>query len=100
MVDPVARATAARVRCCENAGGGAACATGDIGSNPKWMGDVINLRQARKARDRRAAEQAANEARARHGRTKAERALEKAEAERATRNIEQSRRERPDAPGD
>ena len=95
MVDPVARATAARVRCCENAGGGAACATGDIGGNPKWMGDVINLRQARKARDRRAAEQAANEARARHGRTKAERALEKAEAEKHNRTVDQAKLDAP-----
>jgi tRNA-dihydrouridine synthase len=59
------------------------------------MGDVVNLRQARKARDRKAAAQAAAEARALHGRTKAQKAVEKAEAERLARVIEQSRREPP-----
>jgi tRNA-dihydrouridine synthase len=59
------------------------------------MGDVINLRQARKARDRKAAEQAAAEARAVHGRSKAQKAVEKAEADRLARTIEQSRREPP-----
>jgi len=57
------------------------------------MGDVVNLRQARKARDRRQAEQAAVEARARHGRTKHQRALEDAEANRLAQRIEQSRRD-------
>ncbi len=55
------------------------------------MGDIINLRRARKARDRSAAEQAAAEARARHGRARGERALQKAEAERLARQVEQSR---------
>lgn len=59
------------------------------------MGDVVNLRQARKARDRRQAQQAAAEARARHGRTKQQRALEDAEADRLARTIEQSRRDTP-----
>ena len=59
------------------------------------MGDVINLRQARKARDRKTAGQAAAEARALHGRTKAQRKLEQAEAERLARRIEQSRRGPP-----
>lgn len=57
------------------------------------MGDVINLRQARKARDRKAAEQTAAEARALHGRTKGQRAVEKAELERLTKAVEQSKRE-------
>ncbi|HWI86826.1 MAG TPA: DUF4169 family protein [Sphingomonas sp.] len=57
------------------------------------MGDVINLRQARKARDRAAAAKAATEARALHGRTKAQRAIERAEAERLKHKIDQSRRE-------
>ena len=57
------------------------------------MGDVVNLRQARKARDREAAVQAAAEARALHGRTKAQRALENAEAERLARTVDQARRE-------
>lgn len=60
------------------------------------MGDVINLRQARKARDRRVAEQAAAEARALHGRTKAQRKLEKAEAAKLARAVDQSKLERPD----
>ena len=59
------------------------------------MGDVINLRQARKARDRKAAVQSAAEARALHGRTKAQRALEKAEADHLARIVEQSRRMPP-----
>jgi hypothetical protein len=57
------------------------------------MGDVINLRRARKARDRQAAGQAAAEARALHGRTKAQRAIEQAEAERLARRVDQSRRD-------
>jgi len=59
------------------------------------MGDLINLRQARKARDRRVAEQAAAEARALHGRTKTQRTREKAEAERLARAVDQSRLEPP-----
>jgi hypothetical protein len=55
------------------------------------MGDVINLRQARKARDRKLAEQAAAEARASHGRTKAQRRLEKAEAEKLARTVDQAK---------
>ncbi len=57
------------------------------------MGEVINLRRARKARGRQAAEQAAAEARARHGRTRAQRDAEQAEAERTRRTIDQARRE-------
>lgn len=59
------------------------------------MGDVVNLRRARKARDRRREEQAAAEARALHGRTKSERALQAAEAARAAHAIDQRRREAP-----
>ena len=57
------------------------------------MGEVVNLRQARKARDRKTAQQTAAEARALHGRTKAQKAIEKAEAVRLARAIEQSRRQ-------
>jgi hypothetical protein len=57
------------------------------------MGDVINLRQARKARDRKAAEQAAAGARALHGQTKGQRSMKKAEAERLAKAIEQARLE-------
>ena len=59
------------------------------------MGDVINLRQARKARDRNVAEQAAAEARALHGRTKAQRKLEKSEAEKLDRAVDQAKLDGP-----
>lgn len=59
------------------------------------MGDVINLRQARKARDRKAAEQAAAETRALHGRTKGQRKLEKAEADKLTRVVDQAKLDQP-----
>ncbi len=45
------------------------------------MGDVINLRQFRKAKERAAKEKAAKENRAKHGTTKAERSLTKASEE-------------------
>jgi ribonuclease T1 len=56
------------------------------------MGDVINLRLARKARARAEAAKQAAENRARHGRTKAERARDAAEAVRAERHLDQHRR--------
>lgn len=56
------------------------------------MGDVINLRLARKARARAEAAKQAAENRARHGRTKAERARDAAEAMRAERHLDQHRR--------
>jgi len=59
------------------------------------VGDVVNLRQARKARDRKAAEQAAAEARALHGRTKAQRNVERAEAEKLARTVDQSKLDGP-----
>jgi tRNA-dihydrouridine synthase len=55
------------------------------------MGDIVNLRQARKARDRKLAEQAAAEARALHGRTKGQRVAEKAEAERLAKAVAASK---------
>ena len=57
------------------------------------MGDPINLRRARKARDRAADAQAAAEARVRHGRTKGQRAAQQAEADRLARAVDQSKRE-------
>jgi len=54
------------------------------------MGDVISFRLARKARDRKLAQQAAAEARALHSRTKGQKAAEKAEAARLARAVEQS----------
>lgn len=52
------------------------------------MGDVINLRQARKARDRREKEAASGENRAKFGRAKAEKALEAASRARAERELD------------
>lgn len=59
------------------------------------MVEIVNLRLARKARQRAEAEMAAAGNRARHGRTKAERARDAAEAGRLTRTVEGARRERP-----
>ena len=60
------------------------------------MGDVINLRQARKWRDRRVAEGRAAENRARYGMTKAEKAGARDEADRLARQVEGARRDRDD----
>jgi hypothetical protein len=57
------------------------------------MGDVINLRQARKQRDRAAASRLAETNRAKFGRTKAERLAQKAEGERQDKQIDGARRE-------
>ena len=60
------------------------------------MGDVVNLRQARKRRDRRAAEDKAAENRAKFGMTKTEKAQARDEAERLARHVDGTRRERDD----
>lgn len=60
------------------------------------MAEIINLRSARKARARIAHEQQAAENRARFGRTKAEKARDRIEAERADRAHDGARRERDD----
>lgn len=52
------------------------------------MAEIVNLRLARKARDRRNAEQQASENRAKFGRTKAEKAKQKAEAGREASKLE------------
>lgn len=52
------------------------------------MGDVVNLRLARKAAARSAKEAQATANRAVHGRTRAERAATKAEAARAARLLD------------
>lgn len=57
------------------------------------MGDVINLRQARKRRDKTAASRLAEQNRAKFGRTKAERQAQQAEAERLTRQVDGARRD-------
>lgn len=58
------------------------------------MGDVINLRQARKQRDRAVASRLAETNRAKFGRTKAERLAQQAEAVRQDKQIEGARRDR------
>lgn len=60
------------------------------------MADVINLRLARKRRDREAAARAAAENRARFGRTPAEREREALEEQLARERLDQIRREEPD----
>ncbi len=56
-------------------------------------GKLINLRQARKTRHRAAAKQAGDENAVRFGRTKAEKAKDDADAEKAERHLDQHRRE-------
>jgi hypothetical protein len=60
-------------------------------SNP--MGDIVNLRQARKRAVRKDRESEAAANRARFGRTKAERALKQGEAERLRKDLDNAKRE-------
>jgi hypothetical protein len=55
------------------------------------MGDIINLRTARKRAARRKAEQSASQKRLVHGRAKPERALAAAREDKAQRNLDQHR---------
>jgi hypothetical protein len=57
------------------------------------MAEIVNLRQAKKQAARKVARSAADVNAARHGRTKAERELEKAQAEKATRALDGHKRE-------
>jgi hypothetical protein len=57
------------------------------------MAEIVNLRQARKARDRAQAAETAAQNRARHGRTRAERTASEAEAARAARDLAGKKRE-------
>jgi hypothetical protein len=57
------------------------------------MGEVVNLRAARKAAERHAARQKATENAAVHGRSKALKALEAARAEKAMRDLDGAKRE-------
>ena len=61
------------------------------------MADVVNLRRARKARERAAEESRAAENRVRFGRPKAEKRLGEAHAEKERRDLEGKRREREEA---
>jgi len=60
------------------------------------MAEIVNLRMARKRKAREDRDAAAVEARARHGRTKAEKALDAAREEKAALTLEGHRRERPE----
>ncbi len=64
-------------------------------AGPLTMAEVINLRAARKAKGRQDKAQSAAQNRALHGRTKAERQRQRAEAERAARQIDGARRDEP-----
>ena len=57
------------------------------------MAEIVNLRQARKAKKRAADAATAEANRARHGATKAERRLTQDEAERLARTLDGARRE-------
>lgn len=57
------------------------------------MGDIVNLRRAKKAKQRNEADQAAAEARALHGRTKAAKIEERARREKAARDLDAHRRD-------
>jgi hypothetical protein len=59
-------------------------------------GDVVNLRNVRKAKARSEKEAAADQNRLLHGRTKAEKNLTKALNEKARRSLDQGRLEKPD----
>lgn len=57
------------------------------------MAEIVNLRAARKARNRAQAEKTASENRARFGRTKAERLAQDGEAKRLAQTVENAKRE-------
>ncbi len=56
-------------------------------------GEVVNLRLARKAKSRATAEAKAAENRAKFGRTKAQKAIERIEAERAAKRVDGAKRD-------
>ena len=64
------------------------------------MGEIINLRRFRKAKERAEAQSRASVNRAQHGRTKAEREGETARETLAGRKLEGHRRETSKDPGD
>jgi hypothetical protein len=57
------------------------------------MAEIVNLRAARKAKDRAKARAKGDENAAKFGRTKAEKALETAQAEKARRDLDGAKRE-------
>ena len=60
------------------------------------MGDIINLRHARRQRDRAKREAAAEENRVRFGRSKSDKIKQSAEILLARRRLEANKRETPD----
>jgi|GEM_PF-195082 hypothetical protein len=64
------------------------------------MGDIINLRRARKTQARKEAEQRAQQNRLTFGRSKSEKALTKARAEHDSARLDQHQREISDNAGD
>ena len=65
-------------------------------AKPRPMAEIINLRMARKARQRDAAARGAAENRAKFGQTRAERLAAEAEAARAARQLDGARRDPTD----
>ncbi|PBB21067.1 DUF4169 family protein [Mesorhizobium sp. WSM4313] len=63
------------------------------------MGEVINLRQARKQKARTEKERRAGENRALYGRSKPERERDRLTSEKAEKFVAGHRREKPDDPG-
>lgn len=61
------------------------------------MAEIVNLRLVRKRKARDAAAEAAAQARVTHGRSKAEKSLDRARAEKAARDVEAHRLTGPDA---
>lgn len=62
------------------------------------MGPIVNLRTARKQAMRRRAEQEAAQNRLAHGRSKAEKALQQSQSDKAREDLDQHRIERKDGP--
>jgi Domain of unknown function (DUF4169) len=63
------------------------------------MGEVVNLRQARKQKARIEKERQAGENRTLHGRSKRERERDRLMSEKAEKFVAGHRREKPDDPG-
>jgi hypothetical protein len=70
----------------------------DLVTAESFMGDLVNLRAARKRTKRQQAEQKAASNRLVHGRSKAERALQQSRSEQARKGLEQHRIGKGDAP--
>ncbi|TPJ79925.1 DUF4169 family protein [Mesorhizobium sp. B2-6-2] len=64
------------------------------------MGEVVNLRQARKQKARTEKERRAGENRALHGRSNTERERDRLTSQKAEKFVAGHRREKPDDPGE